>query len=294
MNKINLAEDSGGKDAPSGLTPRTKRLLILLLAVFILGAGFLAAQRFLFQEKMPPPTPSRPLAVAPTPAPQPLSKPPEAGPPAPAVAPSAAPPSVAAPVATPPSKTGEAAKQAESHPKPKEASKPREAVKAEGKVEAEKKKTPPRPRYSIQVASSVQEKNALSLVQGLKAQGFSPRVTKTKVTLTRHSVYLGDFSHRTEAAEMDNRLREEGISATLQMMEKGRYGYLIFSSFVLDEAIDAAHELQKKNYSAKIRSVPAQTPVYQVRVGHYAGRAQTATPIERLRELGYSPIVVKE
>lgn len=277
MKRVNLSGDLGGPAASSGFTPRARRLLILLLIVIVLGAGAFAAQKFLLQEKTPAPVPVRPLAQAPPPIPKPSIKPPETVQPAAVVPPVAAPPSIATPSQA--RKEAKLEKPLESEPIP---------------PEAEKRRTPAQHRYSLQVASCVVEKNALSLTKTLQAEGFSPRIVKAKAALTKHSVYLGDFSSPVEANEMGDRLQADGIRAALKPMEKGHYSYLISSSFILNEAIDTAHELLKKNYAARIRSAQVQTPVYQVLVGRFADRTQTAKPIERLRGMGYSPILVRE
>jgi cell division septation protein DedD len=145
------------------------------------------------------------------------------------------------------------------------------------------------------VASYVEEKNARSLMKDLKEQGLSPKlIKKGKATLTQHSVYLGDFSSPEEAGEMGARLQADGIRVTLKPMEKGHYSFLVSSSFVLNDAIDLAHELQKKDYSARIRSSQVQAPVYQVFVGRFSERTQTAESVQRLQEMGHSPIVVRK
>jgi len=278
MRRIDLSGDSGELSAPSGLTPRAKRLLVLLVIVAILGAGAFAAQKYLFPEAKLPPTPARPLAQLP-PIAQPPVKAPELVPPARIVPPVKSPPSTLVP---PPA--GKEAKLGEPlKPKP-EPTRPGPGARP----------APPEQRYSIQVVSCVEEKNARSLVRSLQAEGLSARIVRGRATLTRHRVYVGHFSSPEEAREMGDRLHAEGIPATLEPMEKGKYGYLISSSFVLNDAIDRAHELLKKDYVPSIRSAQIQASVYRVLVGRFAHRTETNEPIRRLKEMGYSPIPVKE
>ncbi|MDH7499303.1 MAG: SPOR domain-containing protein [candidate division NC10 bacterium] len=274
MRKIDLSGDSGEINAPSGLTPRAKRLLVLLLIVVILGAGAYAAQKFLFPEKRLAPPPAPPLAQLPPPVPQLPAKPPQSVPPA-SVA-----PAVPSPPSTPASKEvkwGEPLKPG------------LEATRSEAKA----KPAPPRQRFSIQVVSCAEEKNARSLASRLQAEGLSARIMKGRATLTRHRTYVGHFSSLEEAREMGERLHTDGISATLQPMEPGKYAYLIASSYALNDAIDRAHELSKKGYVPSIRSSQVQAPVYRVLVGRFAHRAEAIKPIQRLKEMGYSPILVK-
>lgn len=280
MKKLNLADDSGEIDASSSSNVRQKRLLIILVVVLIIGGGVFAAQQFLFKEKGPALVPMRPpmTAIPPSPpaSPAPSVTPSETVPPSPTA------PPVSAPALAPPSSKAE---QVTELPKP---SKPR--LQPSG----EDRKTLPTHGYTLQVLSCVEEKNARESLQRLNAEGFSPEIIKTKATLTKRSLYLGDFSSPEEAASLDARLKEDGISAVLHMAGEGRYSYLISSYFTLSEAIDASHELEKKGYPVRIRETTAQTSVYQVRMGHFANRGQAAEPIQRLRDLGYSPVVVRE
>ena len=329
MKKLNLADDSGKMGASSSSNGRQKRLLIILLVVLLIAAAVIAAQQFLFKEKKPVFAPMRPRAAAippSSPAPPPPSvNPSEPIPPSPATPPVSAPSFPSAPAkveqakelskpsdlpvapatpssamrrpgvvppspATPPVS---APSMAAPSPKAEEIKKPKPS-KSQLKVSALDRKTLPARGYTLQVLACAEEKNALENLQKLKIEGFSPTIVKAKATLTKHSVYLGDFSGPEEAASFGTRLKEDEISAILYMTGGGRYSFLISSYFSLNEAIDASHELEKKGYPARIRGTTAQTSVYQVRIGHFANRGQAAAPIQRLQDLGYSPVVVRE
>jgi cell division protein FtsN len=284
MKTVNLSTETDDKESPSESNGRQKRLLIILLVVLLIGAAAIAAQQFLLKEKKPAVTPMRgPVAtVPPVPPPVPLSptpsvKPSEPVQPAPAGSLSA--PSFPPPAATP--KTEEAKEL------PK-ASRPARHVASAGS------KAQPLKGYALQVVACADETTALEHTKKLKAEGVSSKISKSRAMLTKHSVYLGDFSGPEEAAALGLRLKEGGIGVTLHMTEGGRYSFLVSSYFTLNEAVDAAHDLEKKGYAARIRETTAQAPVYRVRIEHLANRGQAAALIGRLRGLGYSPVVVRE
>jgi len=329
MKKLNLADDSGEMGASSSPNGRQKRLLIILLVILLIGAAAIAAQQFLFKEKKPAFTPIHPrVAMLPSSPPvysPPSDKPSEPIPPSPAtppahvpsfppapakedqakelpkpsdlpVAPATPPSSMRRPGVVPPSPaTPPVSAPSVAAPAPKaEAIEESKPPKSQLKASAEDRKAPPAHRYFLQVLACAEEKNALESLQKLKAEGFSPVIVKAQATLTKHSVYIGDFSGPEEAASLGARLKEDEISAILYTTGEGRYSFLISSYFTLNEAIDASHEVEKKGYPARILEKTAQTSVYQVRMGHFADRGQAAAPIQRLRDLGYSPIVVRK
>jgi cell division protein FtsN len=174
------------------------------------------------------------------------------------------------------------------HPKPEAKGKEGERIESGSTREGY-----PSPKYSIQVESYSQESNALSSKRRLEQEGFSPRIVQSKMALTRHNVYLGDFSTPEQAAEMGSRLQAEEIRGTLESLEDGHQSYLVGSFYTLAEAVDRALEIQRKNYPVKVSSTPVRT-VYHVRIGHFGDRLQAAKMVARLRAQGHSPIVVKE
>ncbi len=285
MRKIDLTRDEEQEKKGTGksLPPSTKRLLVILVAVFIVGIGVLAAQKFLLQQQPLPSPPARPATTAPPAPPQASSKPPEVVQPLPAVPPVSVP--------TPPVSTAKEEEIAEpvEHPKPEAKGKEGERIGSRSTREGY-----PSPKYSIQVESYSQESNALSLKRRLEQEGFSPRIVQSKMALTRHNVYLGDFSGPEQAAEMGSRLQAEGIRGTLESLEDGRQSYWVGSFYTLAEAVDRALEIQRKNYPVRVVSSTPMRAVYHVRIGHFDDRLRAAKMVARLRGQGHSPIVVKE
>ncbi len=116
-----------------------------------------------------------------------------------------------------------------------------------------------------------------------KGSGFAPK----------HVVTVGDPVARREAEELARRLNVDGFPSQLATVE-GRYTPQIGSFVNLDEAIDLARELQKKNYRPKITSsnTPATTVLFQVRHGQFDTRAAAVTRGEELKAKGFSAWVV--
>jgi cell division septation protein DedD len=147
-------------------------------------------------------------------------------------------------------------------------------------------------RYSVQVASLVVEQNALALKERLKKLGYSPVVQKATARITRHRVTGGEFNTREEAEQAARRLNVDGFPSNV-VEENGKFRPEIGSFVRLDDAIDLARNLEKKNYTAKIVSQPASTPVHQVWVGEYADRAEALKALEALKKQGFTPLIVK-
>ena len=147
--------------------------------------------------------------------------------------------------------------------------------------------------YTIQVATLVLEKNALSLKERLEKLGYSPVVRKTTARITSHWVTSGEFTSREEAEQAARRLQADGFPSTVVEGEDGKFRPEVGSSFRQDDAIDLARNLEKKNHTAKIISQPASTPVYQVWVGEYEDHAEALKTLGTLERQGLHPVLVR-
>jgi cell division septation protein DedD len=273
---------------------RSRRLFILLgVGIVLVGGLYLANQLFLAPPPPPPPTPVRPAVPTPpvkAPAPAPPAKEAE---PAKSMVPPATPPAKteakappAAPAAPPaaPAKT-DTAKEAKAGtaPGPAKPSPPTVA-----------KAAPAAPvGYSLQVAAMVVEANAEGLKQKLDASGFQAVIRKGTAFVTKHVVTAGEPTGKREAEELARRLTVDGFQS--QLLPVGdKYAPQVGAYFNLDEAIDLARELQKKNYYPKITSKPANTVVFQVRHGNFDSRTAAVKRGEELKAKGFSFLVVRE
>jgi cell division septation protein DedD len=148
--------------------------------------------------------------------------------------------------------------------------------------------------YTVQVASLVFERNALALKARLERLGFHPIIRTTTASITRHRVYGGEFQSRKEAEQTARRLNIDGFPSNLVAREDGQFFLEVGSFFTLDEAIDLARALQKKNYAPKIVSKPAPTPIHAVRVGEYQSRSDALETRSALKSHGFNPLIVSE
>ena len=147
--------------------------------------------------------------------------------------------------------------------------------------------------YAVQVASLVRASNAVSLQKRLKDMGYTPDVQTVTTRITHHQVHVGEWSSREEAERTARQLNVDGFPSTVVTLAGGQFALQAGSFLRLNEAIDLAHKLQTKNYTAKIVSEPVPTPVHQVRVGKYASRAEARKVLESLKGKGFEPLVVK-
>lgn len=266
-----LEEDT---DESSG---RPRRLLIILgLVVVLAGGGYLAWNLFL-EPAPPPPPPPRPMAALP-------AKPP-APPPAKVEAPAPAPPAPSAPAPPPAKPTVKPTVPATPAP-----AKTAPAPKVEAKAE---RKTAAPASFSLQIGAMVMEENAVTLKRRLEEKGFPATIRKGTAYLTKHVVTVGAFGGKREAEDLARRLAVDAFPSQLMAVE-GKYAPQVASFFNLDEAIDLARELQKKNFAPKISSKPANTVVYQVRHGTFDSRAGAMKRGEELRVKGFIFMVVRE
>ncbi len=149
-------------------------------------------------------------------------------------------------------------------------------------------------RFSLQVATLVLKRNALALKTRLEQLGFRPIIRTTIAPITRHRVYAGEFRSREEAERTAHRLNVDGFPSNLVEIEGGTFRLEVGSSFHLNEAIDLARSLRKKNYTSKIDSETAPTPVHQVRIGEYENRAEAQKAVEALKKEGFTPLMVRQ
>ena len=280
--EVSTLEERGGQ------TGGVRRVLILAgIGVILIGGWYLAQPLFFASQPSPPAGPVRPVTpVPPAKAPAPVAPTKEAAPPP------------AAPV-KPPAK--EEAKPAAVVP-PVGASKPAPAEPAEKvapptKAEA-KRVAKPAPKaapasFSLQIGAMVMEENAEALKRKLGASGFPAVIRKGTAYVTKQIVAVGEPTGKREAEDLSRRLNVDGFSSQL-LAVGGEYTPQIGAFFNLDEAIDLARELQKKNYPPKITSRPVTTVVYQVRHGKFDSRAAAVRRGEELKGKGFSFLVVRE
>jgi hypothetical protein len=139
----------------------------------------------------------------------------------------------------------------------------------------------------------VMEENAEALKRKLEASGFPAIIRKGTAFVTKQIVTVGEPTGKPEAEALSRRLNVDGFPSDL-LAVAGKYTPQIGAFFNLDEAIDLARELQKKNYTPKITSKPANTVVYQVRHGKFDSRAAAVRRGEELKGKGFNFLVVRE
>jgi cell division septation protein DedD len=149
-------------------------------------------------------------------------------------------------------------------------------------------------RYTVQVASLAVEQNAVALKTRLEQLGFRPTIHTTTALITRHRVYGGEFERREEAEQTAQRLKVDGFPSSLVETEGGKFSPEVGSFVDLNEAIDLAHSLQKKNYAPKIVSGAVPTPVHAVRVGEYQNRSEAVEVLEALKRDGFTPFILAQ
>jgi cell division protein FtsN len=292
-------EDSGDEDS------RVRRPLILAgIGVALIGGLYLANMLFL-SPAPPPPTPSGQAVPVPgVPAPKPPAPAKEVTSlPAPQATPTKpdaksvpqVPPASIKPTA-PTKATPESAPSARPEPPTKTAPPevpPAKAALPAPKTEAKSlsRSSPAVGGYSIQVGAMANEQNAEALKQKLDALGFSTFIRKGSGFVSGHVVTAGEPTGKREAEELARRLNVDGFPSQLISME-GKYLPQVGTFVNLDEAIDLARELQKKNYRPKITSKPATKVLYQVRTGQFDTREAAIKRGEELKAKGFSVWVV--
>lgn len=149
-------------------------------------------------------------------------------------------------------------------------------------------------RYAVQVAALVVERNALALKARLEQLGYRPIIRTITAPVTRHRVDGGEFTSREEAEQMARRLNGDGFSPNLVEAEGGKFRLAVGSFFRVDEAIDLARDLQKKNYTPKILSRAVPTPLHVVRVGEFSHPSEAEEVLQALKRQGLSPLIVSQ
>lgn len=267
-----------------------RRILILLgIGVLLIGGWYFGSDWYFGTQQTPPSPP--PIVARPAP------PPPQPPAPAPAAPIKEAPPAPPAP-AKPPAKE-------EAKPAPPPTPPPAKAAPApSAPTTPEPAKTPPAKattkaapaaagKFSLQIGAMVRQENAQALKQKLDAGGFPARIRKGTASVTRQTVTVGDPTSKREAEELARRLNVDGFPSEL-VAAGGKYTPQVGAFFNLDEAIDLAREVQKKNYPPKITAKPAKTVVFQVRHGGFNSRAAAVKRGEELRSKGFSSMVVRD
>lgn len=263
MKRFNLGKGSPKGPGEGGGLPGERRgprkgILIIGIAVIVLASGYWIATKFVFA---PPPPP--PIAL-PSPPPRP---------PAPALPP---------PAPVPPQEVT----QVEPPPQVKPEAKP---PKAEETVASPKAG----PRYTLQVGAMIQHRHATGLQKRLEDLGYATRIRKGTSPKTRYMVYIGEPSSMREAEAAVRRLQRDGFPARV-VSTGGGFLAGVGDFFALDEAIDLAHELQKKHHTPKIVDRRVLTTFHQVLVGSFDNRADALKAGGELKARGFENFVVKD
>ena len=137
------------------------------------------------------------------------------------------------------------------------------------------------------------ERNAEALKRKLDAAGYPAVIRKGTAYVTKQIVTVGEPTGKREAEDLSRRLNVDGFPSQL-LTVGGKYAPQIGAFFTLDEAIDLARELQKKNYPPKITSKLATAVVFQVRHEKFSSRAAAVRRGEELKGKGFSFLVVRE
>ncbi len=289
--EVSDPEESGGR------TGGLRRILTIAgIGVILIGGWYLAQALFFAPPPPPPAGPVRPVTPAPlAKAPAPAAPTQEAAPAPPTpVKPPAEGEAKPVPVAPP-------AKVAVAPPVPGKAgaskAAPVESAVLPAKAEA-KPSEKPAPKatptnYRLQIGSMVMERNAEALKRKLDAAGYPAVIRKGTAYVTKQIVTVGEPTGKREAEDLSRRLNVDGFPSQL-LTVGGKYAPQIGAFFTLDEAIDLARELQKKNYPPKITSKLATTVVFQVRHGKFSSRAAAVRRGEEVKGKGFSFLVVRE
>lgn len=276
-------------------------LTILGIGVLLVGGWYFGRQWYFGSQQLPPPPP--PVVARPAP---PLPQPPAPAPTAPTMEAPPAPPAPAKPPAQeearpapppPPPPAIGTAKRAEAKPGEASPTPPGPAKPEPAEVPSAKAPTKAAPaaatKYSLQIGAMVMQENANTLKQKLDAGGFPASIRKGTAPVAKQVVTVGDPTAKREAEELARRLNVDGFPSEL-LAVGGKYTPQIGAFFTLDEAIDLARELQKKNYQSKITSKPANTVVFQVRHGRFESRAAAVKRGEDLKSKGFNFMVVRD
>jgi len=293
-------------------------LIFALIGALLIGGAYLA--NVLFFSAPPAPTiPARPaVPIPPATAPAPVPQTKAAAPAAPAAVPKqpevkadtkAAPPQPPAPAKPAPMKVSPPVKTSPESTAPSKAAPPTTPAAASKAAPAQTSKAAPGPiakaekqaptkgvasaakGFSVQVGAMAQEANAENLKQKLDAMGFQAVVRKGSGFANSHVVTVGEPIGKREAEELARRLNVDGFPSQLLAVD-GKYAPQVGAFVNLDEAIDVARELQKKNYRPKITSKPATTVLYHVRHGQFDTRAAAMKRGEELKAKGFNAWVV--
>jgi len=302
------------RGSTGSLSPQARRLLIIGLVGVIIAGGLYVYTTYFGDIPLPlpislspggksappppPPAPTKPPQVSQAPVKPPIPlKPPETERREPEVSPKAETPREAVPgVTKPPEAPSERpapTRADKAAPQPPPAPTVAEKPAPKSLAKATEPKETGEARYSVQVASLVVEQNARSLLERLKKIGYSAVVQKTTARVTRHRVYSGEFNSREEAEQAARQLNVDGFPSNVVQGANGKFRLEVGSSVRLDDAIDLARNLEKKNHTARIVSQPAPTPVHQVWVGEYADRAEALKTLEALKKQGFTPVIIK-
>lgn len=149
-------------------------------------------------------------------------------------------------------------------------------------------------RYSLQVATLVVERNALTLKKRLAGLGYTPLIRKLTAPITSHQVYGGEFDTREEADKRARRLDIDDFPSKVVETGGWQIRLEVGSYFDQNKAIDLAHRLQKKNYTTKIVSEASPIIVHVVRVGEYPTREEALKALMTLKRGGFAPILVMQ
>jgi len=298
MRRFNLMKPANAGEAddqapPEPTAPHPSRRRIFLLSLLLVAVVALAAKNFIgtyFAGELGTPLPAPERVVAPPTGQSPQPSPAPSIPAAVVIPerPAKASDSDGAPqsnrtVASPPEKSAQ--------PEPPQARAVQ--VQEQEPVNPSAPKAALKGRFSVQVGAMAHEVKARALRQRLEKLGYPVTIQTAQTPSTQHLVLVTAPDDRSEAGAVVGKLKAGGIPATVSESD-GRYRVEAGRSVVLDQAIDLAHELQKKGFTPKIVSETASSTLYLVRVGQFTSRAEARNKAKALREKGFPTLIIKK
>ena len=147
--------------------------------------------------------------------------------------------------------------------------------------------------YYIQICSCVIKDNADKIFRKLGDHGYSPVMEEIVKKVKMNNIYTNDFTKKSDALELLNRLKNDGFDSALLPSSGGGYKIRITSCFYMESAKGIIKRLNRLGYKTIIRKEFMPTRMYSVLLGDFGNLEEAEAASDRLIELGYPKPILR-
>lgn len=142
-------------------------------------------------------------------------------------------------------------------------------------------------KFYIQAGAFGVKKNAESLLNKLKAKGFSPSIQTRSQKANQHVVTVGNFANKKSGDNTLKELTRKGFNASYYKNPKNSFSLKVGQFKSLKDAQKAQDRLSLKGFLSESHKADVPVETYMVQLGVFPNREKARLTQEKLARAGF-------